>query len=93
MSHKKMSERGLAVPTVDLLPESEETSWVEEVSSFLLSNFPITLIQTTRWGFSLPLLSSPHPQGGLSRFHCSIILRGDFMQGEVSTLEVREPWA
>ena len=32
MSHKKMSERGLAVPTVDLLPESEETSWVEEVS-------------------------------------------------------------
>ena len=93
MSHKKMSERGLAVPTVDLLPESEETSWVEEVSSFLLSNFPITLIQTTRWGFSLPLPSSPHPQGGLSRFLCFIILRGDFMQGEVSTLEVREPWA
>ena len=31
MSHKKSMERGLPVPTVELLPESEETSWVEEV--------------------------------------------------------------
>ena len=30
MSHKKSMERGLPVPTVELL-ESEETSWVEEV--------------------------------------------------------------
>ena len=31
MSHKKSMERGLVVPAVELLSESEETSWVEEV--------------------------------------------------------------
>ena len=31
MSHKKSLERGLVVPTVELLSECEETSWVEEV--------------------------------------------------------------